>query len=221
MPRPGQVVRWTTIVGVVAHVKNYGIDQPSRVEMYVPFAQDLANNGTVVLRSSGDPSLAVSGIRAAIRSLDPNLPVFDVRPLPDIVADSSAPRRLEVTLIGSFAGLALLLAAVGVYGVISYLVTQRRQEIGIRIALGATSENVLALILTKGARLAAFGVAAGLAGSLALTRLISSLLFQVSAFDVATFTLGVLAIVALVLMACWLPARRATRIDPLVALRYE
>jgi putative ABC transport system permease protein len=221
MPMPGQQIPWRTIVGVVAHVKNYGVDQPSRVEAYVPFRQLPAFGGTVVLRSSGDPAAAVTGLRAAIRSLDANLPVFDIRPLPDIVADSSAPRRLAVTLIGSFAGLALLLAAVGVYGVISYLVTQRRQEIGIRIALGATSENVLALILTKGGRLAAFGVAAGLAGSLALTRLISGLLFQVSAFDAATFALGVLVIVGLVLMACWLPARRATRIDPLVALRYE
>jgi putative ABC transport system permease protein len=221
MPRPGQPIPWTTIIGVVGHVKNYGIDQPSRVEAYVPFPQVPAFGGTVVLRAAGDPSAAVVGIRAAIRSLDPNLPVFDVRPLPDIVAAASAPRRLAVTLIGSFAALALLLAAVGIYGVISYLVTQRRREIGIRIALGATSENVLSLILMKGARLAAFGVAVGLLGALAVTRLISRLLFQVSAFDVTTFAVGIAVLVALVLLACWLPARRATRIDPLVALRYE
>jgi putative ABC transport system permease protein len=221
LPMPGQTIPWRTVVGVVAHVKNYGIDQPSRVEAYVPFRQLPAFGGTVVLRAAGDPSAAVAGIRAAIHSLDPNLPVFDVRPLPDIVADSSASRRLAVTLIGSFAALALLLAAVGIYGVISYLVTQRRQEIGIRIALGATSENVLALILMKGARLAALGVGVGLLGALALTSLISKLLFQVSAFDVTTFALGVVILVSLVLLACWLPARRATRIDPLVALRYE
>jgi putative ABC transport system permease protein len=221
LPQPGKPIPWTTIVGIVGHVKNYGIDQPSRVEVYVPFSQSPAFGGTVVVRSGGDPSVAVSGIRAAVRSLDPDLPLFDVRPLPDIVADSSASRRLAVTLIGSFASLALLLAAVGIYGVISYLVTQRRQEIGIRIALGATSQNVLSLILMKGARLAALGVGAGLLGALALTRLISTLLFQVSAFDVTTFTAGVLVLVSLVLLACWLPARRATRIDPLVALRYE
>jgi putative ABC transport system permease protein len=218
---PGKPIPWTTIVGVVGHVKNYGIDQPSRVEAYVPFPQVPAFGGTVVLRAAGDPTAAVAGIRAAVHSLDPDLPVFDVRPLPDIVSDASAPRRLAVTLIGSFAALALLLAAVGVYGVISYLVTQRRQEIGIRIALGATAENVLSLILRKGARLAAFGVGVGLLGSFALTRLISSLLFKVSAFDVATFSIGIVVLVTLVLLACWLPARRATRIDPLVALRYE
>ena len=220
-PPAGQPIPWISIVGVVGHVKNYVIDHPSRVEVYVPFPQRPAFGGTVVLRAAGDPTAAVAGIRAAIRSLDPNLPVFDVRPLPDIVADASASRRLAVTLIGSFAALALLLAAVGIYGVISYLVTQRRQEIGIRIALGATSENVLKLIIGKGARLAAFGVGAGLLGALALTSLISKLLFQVSAFDITTFALGVVVLVALVLLACWLPARRATRIDPLVALRYE
>jgi putative ABC transport system permease protein len=220
-PRPGQPMLWTTIVGVVAHVKNYGVDQPSRVEMYVPFAQDLASNGSVVVRSTGDPAAIASAIRSAIYSLDPDLPLFDVRPLPDIIASSSSSRRIAVTLIASFAGLALLLAAVGIYGVISYLVTQRRQEIGIRVALGATSQNVLSLVLLKGVRLAAFGIAGGLLAALALTRVISRLLFQVSAFDLATFTFGVIALLALVLLACWLPARRATRIDPLVALRYE
>lgn len=220
-PAPGKPISWIKIVGVVGHVKNYGVDQPSRVEAYVPFSQVPAFGGTIVLDATGNSSVAVAGIRAAIHSLDADLPVFDVRPLRDIVADASAPRRLAVMLIGSFAALALLLAAVGVYGVISRLVMQRRQEIGIRIALGASSGNILSLILTNGARLAAIGVAVGLLGSFALTRLLSSLLFQVSVFDAATFSIGIVILIALVFLASWLPARRATRIDPLVAIRYE
>jgi putative ABC transport system permease protein len=220
IPQPGRPQVWRTIVGVVAHVKNYGVDQPSRVEIYVPQAQD-PTDGAVVVRSAADPGILSFGIRSAVQSLDPNLPVYEVRPLEDIIADNSSSRRLAVTLIGSFAVLALLLAGIGIYGVISYLVTQRRQEIGIRVALGASANNVLSMVLLQGARLAAYGIAAGLVGAFILTRLISTLLFEVSAFDLATFAAGVMVLAALVLLACWLPARRATRIDPLVALRYE
>jgi putative ABC transport system permease protein len=212
---------WMTIVGVVAHVKNYGVDQPSRVETYVPNAQDPGYGGTLVVRSSSDTALVSSDIRSAVQSLDADLPIFDVRPLADIVADNSASRRLSVMLIGAFAALALLLAGVGVYGVISYLVSQRYREIGIRMALGAASRDVLSMVLLQGARMAGLGVALGLLGSMAITRLISTLLFQVSALDAGTFTTGVAVLGGLVLFACWLPARRATRVDPLVALRYE
>jgi putative ABC transport system permease protein len=217
----GKDAGWMTIVGVVAHVKNYGVDQPSRVETYVPNAQDPAYGGAVVVRSSSDAALLSSDIRAAVQSLDADLPVFDVRPLADIVAQNSASRRLSVMLIGAFAVLALLLASVGIYGVISYLVSQRYQEIGIRMALGAAAGDVLSMILLQGARMAGLGIAVGLLGSIALTRLIASLLFQVSALDVATFASGVIVLGGLVLFASWLPARRATRVDPLVALRYE
>jgi putative ABC transport system permease protein len=212
---------WMTIVGVVAHVKNYGVDQPSRVETYVPNAQDPAYGGALVVRSSSDAASVSSDIRSAVQSLDPELPIFDVRSLADIVADNSASRRLSVMLIGAFAVLALLLAGVGIYGVISYLVSQRFHEIGIRMALGAAARDVLSMILLQGARMAGLGIALGIVGSIVLTRLISSLLFEVSALDVATFTAGVIVIGGLVLFASWLPARRATRVDPLVALRYE
>jgi ABC-type antimicrobial peptide transport system permease subunit len=153
--------------------------------------------------------------------MDADLPVYDVRSLGEIIADNSASRRLSVMLIGAFAVLALFLAGVGIYGVISYLVNQRQREIGIRMALGAAAGDVLSMILMQGARMAGLGIAAGLLGSILLTQLISSLLFQVSALDVATFAAGVIVLSALVLFACWLPARRATRVDPLVALRYE
>jgi predicted permease len=220
-PTPGKDAGWMTIVGLVAHVKNYGVDQPSRVETYMPNAQDPAYGGYVVVRSSSDTASISAGIRSAVQSVDADLPVYDVRPLGEIIADNSASRRLSVMLIGAFALLALLLAGVGIYGVISYLVSQRYREIGIRMALGAAGRDVLSMILLQGARMAGLGIAAGLLGSMVLTRLISSLLFQVSALDVATFAAGVIVLGGLVLFACWLPARRATRVDPLVALRYE
>jgi predicted permease len=218
---PGKDAGWMTIVGVVAHVKNYGVDQPSRVETYVPNAQDPAYGGNLVVRSSSDAASVSSDIRSAVHSLDADLPVFDERPLADIVADNSASRRLSAMLIGAFAILALLLAGVGVYGVISYLVSQRYHEIGIRMALGAASRDVLAMVLLQGAGMAGLGIAVGLLVSIVLTRLIASLLFQVSALDLATFVAGVSVLGGLVLFACWVPARRATRVDPLVALRYE
>jgi putative ABC transport system permease protein len=221
LPAPGEDPQWMTIVGVAGHVKNYGVDQPSRVETFLPNAQDPAYGGSVVIRSSLDSAALTSGIRSAVQSLDPDLPIFDVRPLTDVVAENSASRRLSVLLIGSFTVLALLLSGVGIYGVVSYLVSQRYREIGIRMALGASARNVLSMILLQGTRMAALGIIVGLLGSFALTRLMASLLFQVGALDVTTFAAGVVALACLVLFACWLPARRATRVDPLVALRYE
>ncbi len=220
-PSPGKQPDWMTIVGVVAHVKNYGVDQPSRVETYIPEAQKPAGGGTLVIRSVSDPATLTSGIRAAVASLDSDVPLYEVRPLEDIINANTASRRLSVVLIGSFAVLALVLAGVGVYGVMAYVVTQRRHEIGIRMALGANQKNILEMMLRQGLRLALIGIAAGLAGALALTHLISSLLFHVSTLDVETFVLGATALGVIVLLACYLPARRATRVDPLVALRYD
>ena len=208
-------------MGLVGHVKNYGVDQPSRVETYIPNAQDPAYGGFVVVRASSDTASVSSGIRSAVQSIDADLPVFDVRPLADIVAENSASRRLSVVLIGAFALLALLLAGVGIYGVISYLVSRRYKEIGIRMALGAGAGEVLFMVLLQGARMAGLGIVVGILGSIVLTRLIASLLFQVSTLDATTFVAGVIVLGGLVLFASWLPARRATRVDPLIALRYE
>ena len=220
-PAPGKDAGWMTIVGLVGHVKNYGVDQPSRVETYIPNAQDPAYGGFVVVRASSDTASVSSGIRSAVQSIDADLPVFDVRPLADIVAENSASRRLSVVLIGAFALLALLLAGVGIYGVISYLVSRRYKEIGIRMALGAGAGEVLSMVLLQGARMAGLGIVVGILGSIVLTRLIASLLFQVSTLDATTFVAGVIVLGGLVLFASWLPARRATRVDPLIALRYE
>jgi len=220
-PPPGRQPDWMTIVGVVAHVKNYGVDQPSRVETYVPEAQIPSGGGTMVIRSMSNPATLTSGIRAAVAALDADVPLYEVRPLEDIVNENTASRRLSVVLLGSFAMLALVLAGVGVYGVMAYVVTQRGQEIGIRMALGAHHKDILGMVLRQGLRLALIGIAIGLGGALVLTRVIGSLLFHVNALDAETFALGAVMLSAIVLLACYLPARRATRVDPLVALRYE
>jgi putative ABC transport system permease protein len=219
--KPGQEPPWRNIVGVVAHVKNYGVDQLSRFEVYVPYAQRPGGVGFVVVRTAGEqPSLAAD-LRTAMHAVDADIPLFDVRSLDDVVAENYLSRQLSVALIGSFAALALLLAAVGVYGVMAYSVTQRNHEIGVRMALGAKPGDVLGMILRQGLRLSLIGMVAGLAAAAGLARGMASLLFQVSALDTATFLAGAAILCGVVLLACWVPARRATRVDPLVALRYE
>jgi predicted permease len=212
---------WRKIVGVVAHVKNYGVDQPSRVETYLSFAQTPAHGGFVILRTSGDPTSLSPAMRAAVQSLDPSIPVSRIQTLGDIVDESVAPRRLSVVLLGSFAGLALALAAVGIYGVMSYTVTQRTQEIGIRIALGAARGDIFRLVVRSGMMLLVVGIAIGFGGALYLSRFLGTLLFQVRPTDLLTFVSVPVILAAIGLAACILPARRATSVDPLVALRME
>ena len=218
---PGKEPPWMTIVGVVAHVKNYGVDQPSRVETYIPEAQNPSSGGSLVIRTSGEPGTIADAVREATRSVAPNVPLYEVRWLSSIVEESTGSRRLSVMLIGSFALLALVLAAVGIYGVMAYSVTQRNHEIGVRMALGAAPAEVREMIVRQGMKLAATGILAGLAVALALTRLIASLLFRVSALDAATFFSGILVLAVIVLFSTWFPARRASCVDPIVALRYE
>jgi putative ABC transport system permease protein len=209
------------VVGIVAHVKNYGVDEDSRVELYLPYLQNSVSSLTVVVRTDRDPASLSSGVREAVRAADPELPVYQVRTLESMVADHAAPRRLAALLIGVFAALALLLAAGGIYGVMSYAVAQRTAEIGIRMALGAQQREILGMVLRHGAAMALAGVGIGLVAALALARLITRLLFETSASDPSTFSLVPLLLLAVALLACYLPARRAARVDPLVALRYE
>ena len=220
-PKPGEEPKWLTIVGVVAHVKNYGVDQPSRPEVVLPNAQSPGSGGAIVVRTAGEPTSLSGGLGAAVHAVDPSIPLFDLRTLDSVVAENTSSRRLTVTLIVSFAGLALLLAGVGVYGVMAYSVSQRNHEIGIRMALGAEPEDVVQMIGRHGALLAAIGISAGIVGAALLTRLIAALLFRVSALDAGAYAVGVGTLLVIVALASWIPAKRATRIDPIVALRYE
>jgi putative ABC transport system permease protein len=215
---------WIQVVGVVRHVKNYGVDSDSRVETYVPYLQSPLGFATLVARAD-DAAAAVSAVRRAAQSVDPDVPVFQVRPLHEIVADGRAPRRLAAQLLAAFAALALLLAAIGIYGVMSYAVTQQTFEIGVRVALGAHAADIFGLVLGRGMRLVSIGLAVGLALALSLAlglaRALGALLFQVSHTDPPTFA-GVPFLLAFVaLLACVVPARRALRVDPNVALRCE
>jgi putative ABC transport system permease protein len=214
-------VKWMEIVGVVSHVKNYGVDQDSRVEIYLPYYQSPVGNITLLVRGQTDPAALSASVRQAVKAVDPEVPLFAVRTLTEIVSDRTAQRRLAVMLITVFAAVALLLAAVGIYGVMSYAVAQRTQEIGIRMALGAERRDILRMVLRHGSLMAAAGVGLGLTVALGLARLITSLLFLVSATAPATFSVVPVVLIAVALLACYIPARRATRVDPLVALRYQ
>jgi predicted permease len=213
--------KWFTIVGVVADTKLYGLDNPARLEIYYPYLQRSNSDMNLVVRSAVDPSSLTTSIRAAVAAIDKDQPIFAVHTMQELVNDSISTRRLTLVLLGIFSGLALILAAIGIYGVVAYSVALRTQEIGIRIALGAQSQDVLRLVLGQGARIAFFGVAIGLAAAAALARLLSSLLFSVSASDPITFATVAVLLIAVALLACYIPARRALRVDPIIALRYE
>ena len=209
------------IVGVVGDTKP-SLDTDAGPQMYVPYAQDANWTGmSLVIRTTGEPASLVGAVRNEIHTLDKSIPVFNVKTMNDVLAISVGPRRTPMLLLSAFAAVALLLAMIGIYGVTAYHVTQRTQEIGIRMALGAQMGDVVKLVLKGGMTLALIGIGVGLAGAFALTRLISSLLFGVKPTDVATFVVVSLCLLVTALIACYLPARRATKVDPLVALRYE
>ena len=218
---PGAKDPWITIVGVVGDTKLYGLANPARLEIYLPFRQEAQTNMYLVLRSAVDPASLTSAVRAAVQTIDKDQPVFNVTTMRQLVDDSVSTPHLTLVLLGLFSALALVLAAIGIYGVISYSVQQRTHEIGIRMALGAQRSNVLRLVVAEGVKLAAIGIAIGVTAALGLMRLLTSLLFGVRASDPATFAAaaGILLLVAVA--ACYLPARRAIAVDPMVALRYE
>lgn len=213
---------WATVVGVVGDVRGSALDAPPQPTMYWPVAQ---THGTpalaIVIRTDGDPGALGSAVRSAIAEIDAAQPIYDLQTLDDLVAKSLGQRRFTLALMLLFGVIALLLSAVGIYGVMAFAVTQRTQEIGVRMALGARATDVLKLIVGSGMSLAAIGVGIGLVGAFAITRLMASLLFGVSPTDIATFGLVSVALLMVAFLACYLPARRATKVDPLIALRYE
>ena len=211
------------IVGVVGDVKITGLDEAIKPVIYYPFRQNAGPVTTLVVRTQGDPTALVNAVRSEIRNLEPEVAFFNVQTMDKMITDSPASfmRRFPALLIGIFAGVALLLASIGIYGVVSYSVTQQTHYIGVRMALGAQASDILRMVLKQGLVLALAGVAIGVLAALALMRLLSSLLYEVRTNDAGTFVFvaGTLFVVAL--LACYLPARRATKVDPLVALRYE
>jgi putative ABC transport system permease protein len=210
-----------TVVGVVGNTRHEGLSQDTDPEFYVPCLQSPHDSMQLAVRTAVEPESIVSAVRAQVRAVDPEQPLYHVATLEQVLSESLAPRRFNMLLLGIFAGIALALATVGIYGVMAFSVTQRTHEIGIRMALGAERRNVLGLIVRQGLRLTLFGVVLGVAGAWALTSFLASFLFGVAPRDPATFALVSLALVAVSILACYIPARRATRVDPMVALRYE
>jgi putative ABC transport system permease protein len=213
--------RWREIVGVVGHVKHKSLEGESRVQYYIPHPQRPAPNMFLVVQAATEPASLTASVRAAVKTMDKDLPVYKVTTMERLVTDSMAQRRFAMVLFGIFAALALVLAAVGLFGVIAYTVTQRTHEIGLRVALGAQPSDVLRLVLGQGMLLALIGVGVGLVAAFALTRLMTSLLYGISATDPVTFIGIALLLVAVAMLACYVPARKAMRTDPMVALRYE
>lgn len=209
------------IVGIVGTVKYLGLDIDSPRQIYLPSSQSVLNLGTVVLRTDSDPSSLINAVRDRVQTLDENLPIYEIGTMRQRLDDSTMQRRFIIMLFTVFAGAALILAAVGVYGVMAYTVTQRTHEIGIRISLGATERVVLKLILGTGLKLALIGVVIGLGGALILTRLMSTMLFGISFVDLETFAIVSAGILGVALLASYVPAVSATRVDPIVALRNE
>ena len=213
---------WRTVVGVVGDVRHEGLDGPAKLQIYVPEAQWIfADDLTLVVRTNGDPTAIAAATRAAVWSVSRNVRITDVASMDKVIGASVAQRRFPMMMLGLFAAAALFLAALGLYGVMAYAVTQRTPELGVRIALGAQSRDILRLVLRQGLYLVGIGLAVGLLGTLALRSLIKALLFNVQASDPATLVSVAIVLVVVTLFACWIPARRATKVDPLVALRYE
>jgi putative ABC transport system permease protein len=214
--------KWITVVGVVGDVLQYGLDQTTPApEAYFPEYQNQYSGLIALVRTGANPLAQLPALRAAVRELDSQIPVYQPRELDEVVRQSSSQQRFLALLLGLFAGLALVLAAVGIYGVIAYSVAQRTHEIGIRMALGAGWRNVMGMVLGEGMGMALAGVMAGLAGAWGLTRFLSSLLYGVRPTDPLTFASVPLLLMSVSLLACYVPARRAAHVDPMVALRYE
>ncbi|HKG15865.1 MAG TPA: FtsX-like permease family protein, partial [Pyrinomonadaceae bacterium] len=217
--------QWIEVVGVVGDVKHFGLDQPEASAIYTPYAQSLQPwkrwMYLTVRGDAADASALTGMVKSRVWSVDPNIPLTKVLTMEEVTAESVAGRRFQMQLLGVFALVALALAAVGIYGLISYTVGRRTHEIGVRMALGARRRNIFALVVRQGLLLASVGLVAGLACAFALTRVLANLVYGVSPTDPATYAALSLFLLLVALAACLVPARRATKVDPMVALRYE
>jgi putative ABC transport system permease protein len=214
---------WRTIVGIVGDNKHAGLSEPAVPTAFISYHQDFESWPRMgfVIKSKTDAASLAAAVRRELAAIDPAQPVYAVEPLEKLMSTSVAQRRFVMLLLGSLSAIALALAMVGIYGVISFSVSERTQEIGIRMALGARAADVLRMVLGQGMRVAIVGIVIGLGAAFALTRLLTSLLFEVSATDLRTFSIVAALLGGVALLACYIPARRATKVDPLVALRYE
>jgi putative ABC transport system permease protein len=214
---------WLTIVGVVGDLKNAGLDRPAGTELFLPYHQLGSSRRVhyVLLRTAGDPRAVAGQLRVAIEDIDPSLPLAQVRTMNEVLSGAKSRPRFLATLLAAFSVAALLLAAVGLYGVIAYSVARRTSEFGIRMAIGASSGQILGLVLKHGLKLSLAGIACGAIGAEVLTRLMQGLLYGVSSFDPVTFLSTSAVLLAVTVLACALPARKATQSDPMTALRYD
>jgi putative ABC transport system permease protein len=212
---------WREIVGIVGDIKQYGLDKATSAQSYEPFAQAPFNSLNVVVRTNGSPAALLGALRPAVYAVDKDQPVGIIRPLEEIMSESIARQRFAMLLLTVFSSVALVIAAVGIYGVMAYNVVQRTGEFGIRMALGAQQRDVLRLVLTQGGKLIGLGLAIGLLATLGASRAMGSMLFNVSAYDPLTLTSITLLLGAVALIACFFPANRATKVNPIEALRTE
>jgi putative ABC transport system permease protein len=222
--RPGSTDPWCTIIGIVDDVKNAGLDRATGTEIYLSYRQTQGAGSRsmyAILRAKGDPRLLSSAVRQELSAIDPALPLSQIRLMDDVLSAAQSRPRFLTILLALFSCVALAIATIGIYGVISYSVERRSKEFGLRMALGAQPRDVLSLVMKQGAGLALVGVVVGLAAAFALTRLMSSLLFGVTPTDPATFAIVTLILTVVALAASYIPARRATKVDPIQTLRYE
>jgi putative ABC transport system permease protein len=212
---------WMEVVGVIRDARDSSLEREPGPEIFVPYLQQPSFSMTFMLRTGLDPETLAGAVRKAVESVDKNQPLSDVKAMDQVVANSAAPRRFRMLLLGQFALIALVLAAVGIYGVIAYSCSRRTHEFAIRLALGAERSDILKIVIRQGVSVALSGVCIGVVGAFALTRFIASLLYGVKPTDPETFVGVSLLLIGVALLASYIPARRATKVDPMVALRYE
>jgi putative ABC transport system permease protein len=220
-PGPDGEPLWLEIVGVVGNIRQYGIDQPPVPTTFMVHTASLGQPLTILVRTAGDPSSAAGAIRSGLQAIDASIPIARLRPLEEVIGASLTQRRFNMTLLTVFAAIALVLALAGIYGTVAYAVAQRTQELGIRIALGATRREVLRLVIWDGFKPVLLGLAVGLAGAFALRTSLDRLVYGVSTSDPVTFIVLPLTLAVVALLASLVPALRATRVDPMIALRVE